>query len=38
MFRSEGSEVLVTPVQAPTANAHAERWIHTSVPSVWTGC
>ena len=26
---SEGAEVLVTPVQAPNANAHAERWIRT---------
>jgi transposase InsO family protein len=29
VFRSEGTEVLVTPVQAPNANAHAERWIRT---------
>jgi transposase InsO family protein len=29
MFRAEGAEVLVTPVQAPNANAHAERWIRT---------
>jgi hypothetical protein len=28
-FRSEGAEVLRTPVQAPNANAHAERWIRT---------
>jgi putative transposase len=26
-FRSEGAEVLRTPVQAPKANADAERWI-----------
>ena len=25
----EGTEVLLTPVQAPNANAHAERWIRT---------
>ena len=29
MFRSEGAEMLVTPVQAPNANAYAERWIRT---------
>ena len=29
VFRSEGGEVLVTPVQAPRANAYAERWVHT---------
>ena len=29
MFRSEGAEVLVTPVRAPTANADAERWVGT---------
>jgi putative transposase len=29
VFCSEGSEVLVTPVQAPRANAHAERWVRT---------
>ena len=29
VFRSEGAEVLLTPVQAPNANAYAERWIRT---------
>jgi putative transposase len=29
VFRSEGTEVLITPVQAPNANACAERWIRT---------
>ena len=29
VFRSEGAEVLVTPVQAPNANAYAERWVGT---------
>jgi len=29
VFRSQGGEVLVTPVRAPKANAHAERWIRT---------
>jgi len=38
VFRSEGAEVLRTPVQAPNANAYAERWVARSGPSVWTGC
>jgi hypothetical protein len=29
VFSSEGGEVLLTPVQAPTANAYAERWVRT---------
>jgi putative transposase len=29
VFQSEGAEVLVTPVQAPRANAYAERWVRT---------
>jgi putative transposase len=29
VFRSEGAQVLLTPVQAPKANAYAERWIGT---------
>ena len=29
VFRSEGAEMLVTPVQALNANAYAERWIRT---------
>jgi putative transposase len=29
VFRSEGSEILLTPVRAPRANAYAERWIRT---------
>jgi hypothetical protein len=29
VFRSEGAQVLVTPVRAPTANADAERWVGT---------
>ena len=29
VFGSEGAEVLLTPVQAPNANAYAERWIRT---------
>jgi transposase InsO family protein len=30
VFRSDGAEVLLTPVQAPNANAFAERWIRTA--------
>jgi hypothetical protein len=29
LFCAEGAEVLLTPVRAPNANAHAERWIRT---------
>jgi transposase InsO family protein len=29
LFRSEGAEVILTPVQAPNANAFAERWVGT---------
>jgi putative transposase len=29
VFRAEGLEVLRTPVQAPKANAYAERWVRT---------
>jgi transposase InsO family protein len=29
VFRSEGAEMLITPLQAPNANAYAERWIRT---------
>jgi len=27
VFRSEGIAVIRTPIQAPNANAHAERWV-----------
>src|SRR5438132_5480611 len=29
VFRSEGIDVIRTPVQAPNANAFAERWVRT---------
>jgi putative transposase len=29
VFRTEGVAVIRTPVQAPNANAHAERWVRT---------
>jgi putative transposase len=30
VVRSEGAQILLTPVQAPNANAYAERWIRTA--------
>jgi putative transposase len=30
VFRSEGVQVLRTPIQAPKANAYAERWVQTA--------
>ena len=32
VFRSDGAAVLLTPVQAPNANAFAERWIRMNRP------
>jgi transposase InsO family protein len=29
VFRTEGAKVIKTPVQAPNANAYAERWVRT---------
>jgi len=29
VFRSEGGQVLRTPIRAPKANAYTERWVHT---------
>ena len=29
VFRSDGTQVLMTPVRAPKANAYAERWVRT---------
>ncbi|MDQ6878816.1 MAG: transposase [Candidatus Dormibacteraeota bacterium] len=27
VFKSEGARVILTPIRAPTANAHVERWV-----------
>jgi hypothetical protein len=29
VFRTESIKVIRTPIQAPNANAHAERWVRT---------
>jgi putative transposase len=36
VWRATGAEILRTPVQAPNANAVAERWIGPSAVSAWT--
>jgi hypothetical protein len=38
VFGWQGAQVLVTPVQAPNANAYAERWVRTVRSECWTGC
>ena len=30
MFTSEGTEIVRIPIQAPKANAYAERWVQTA--------
>ena len=37
VIRSEGARVILTPLRAPSANAHAERWIGSCRGNVWTG-
>ena len=38
VFASEGIRIIRTPVRAPNANAHFERWWAASAASVSTGC
>jgi putative transposase len=37
-FTAIGVPIVKTPVQAPRANAIAERWIASAAASAWTGC
>jgi hypothetical protein len=37
LFHYEGLEVIRTPIQAPNANAYAERWVRTLPPTVSIG-
>ena len=37
IFRSEGVEIVRTPILAPSANAYAERWVAASAGSASTG-
>jgi putative transposase len=37
IFRTEGIRVIRTPIQAPNANAHAERWVRTVRADCSTG-
>ena len=38
IFRGEGITIIRTPIQAPNANAHAERWSEAHAGSALTGC
>jgi hypothetical protein len=38
VFAADGTQVIATPIQAPSANAFAERWSARSMPSIRTGC
>jgi len=37
VFRTEGIKVIRTPIEAPNANAFAERWVRTFAPTASTG-
>jgi putative transposase len=36
VWRAVGAEVILTPIQAPNANAVAERWVGTVCQECWT--
>jgi putative transposase len=38
IFGSDGAQVTLTPLMAPRANAHAERWVGSCRRSAWIGC
>ena len=38
IFHSHGMETIWTPIRAPNANAHIERWIGSAHGSASTGC
>jgi putative transposase len=38
VVRSDGIRVIRTPVRAPNANAHIERWVGSIDASASTGC
>jgi putative transposase len=37
VFEADGSQIISTPIRAPNANAHAERWVGTVAQNAWTG-
>jgi putative transposase len=38
IFESQGGRMVLTPLLAPRANAHAERWIGSCRRNAWIGC
>jgi putative transposase len=38
VFAADGVQIIKTPIQAPNANAFAERWVTRCGRSVWIGC
>ena len=38
VFRTDGAQVICTPIRAPRANAFSERWVEPSGLSAWIGC